>query len=119
MSQIYRKTRLNVADNTGILIVECIAPKGGKRACGPGEIIKVCVKKATPEGRKHWKGTHDALVVRTVGKFASGAQDVVSFSDNAVVMLNPSGDPIGTRVFGPISRKVENRKILSMAKVVV
>ena len=119
MSLIFRKTRLNVADNTGILIVECIAPKGGSDACGPGQMIKVCVKKVTPEARKYWKGTHDAIVVRTVGKSRGSIGDSISFSDNAAVMLGPNGDPIGTRVFGPISRKVKNRKILSMAKVVV
>lgn len=119
MSLIFRKTRLNVADNTGILIVECIAPKNGSDSCGPGDIIKVCVKKATPEARKYWKSTHNAIVVRTTGRSRGALGDLSSFSDNAAVILGANGEPMGTRVLGPISRKVKNRKVLSMAKVVV
>jgi len=119
MSLIHPKTRLNVADNTGILVVECIAPRGRTGACGVGSIIKVCVKKATPEARKHWKSTFDAVVVRTVGRSRNASGDVTSFSDNAVAILGPNGEPMGTRIFGPVSREVTVRKVLSMACVVI
>ena len=119
MNLIHPKTRLNVADNTGILVVECIAPKGRTGACTAGEIVKVCVKKATPEARRHWKNTFDAVIVRTVGRSRNTRGDSTSFSDNAVVILNPNGEPMGTRVFGPISREVGIRMVLSMSSMVV
>jgi large subunit ribosomal protein L14 len=119
MNLIHPKTRLNVADNTGILAVECIGPKSRTGACTAGQIIKVCVKKATPEARRHWKSTFYAVIVRTVGRSRNARGDSTSFSDNAVVILNPNGEPTGTRVFGPISRAVAVRKVLSMASMVV
>jgi large subunit ribosomal protein L14 len=118
---VIKGTRLTVADNTGILIVECIGIAGGKPVARLGEVITVCAKKVTPSARKHWKNVHKAVIVRTVSRSSAGgmSSDKISFSDNAVVMIDGSGEPVGTRVFGPISRKVNKRSILSKGEVVL
>lgn len=118
---VIKGTRLSVADNTGILQVECIGIPGNKTVATLGDVIKVCSKKVTPDARKYWKGVYDAVVVRLVARSSANSvsSDKISFSDNAVVMIDKSGNPMGTRVFGVISRKVGRRSILSKAGVVL
>lgn len=98
---IRHKTRLKVADNTGMRLVECIS----SGVYEVGSFIRVAVKEVTPAARKYFKQPQLALVVRTVSKVRDGSS-YVSFSDNAVVMVNQAREPLGTRVFGPVSRAV-------------
>jgi large subunit ribosomal protein L14 len=115
---IHKQTKLVVADNSGIIQVQCIHVKRGK-SCGAGDIIKVCVKEISPSVRaKYWKSTLNAVVVRTRSKAKDASGSYTSFSDNAVVILDEKYEPIGTRVFGAISRKVKIGKVVSMAPVV-
>lgn len=115
---IIKETRLNVADNTGILEVQCIGFRGNLTVGRPGDIITVAAKRVSPQARKYWKDRMQAMIIRCVA-LSAGRADRAGFSDNAVVILNNARKPIGTRVFGPVSRRVKNREILSMAGVVV
>ena len=115
---IHKQTKLVVADNSGIIQVQCIHVKRGK-SCDVGGLIKVCVKEVSPSVRaKYWKSTLNAVVVRTRARNKDATGLYTSFSDNAVVILDEKYEPICTRVFGPISRKVKIAKVVSMAPVV-
>jgi large subunit ribosomal protein L14 len=115
---------LNVADNSGARLAMCIKVLGGskRRYAGVGDLITVVVKVASPKGGVKRKSIHRAVVVRqkrTIIRrnFAS----CVRFGDNAIVILDSTGKPRGTRVFGPIAREVKGgdyQKIISMAKEV-
>ena len=118
MSKVISKnTRLVIADNSGVKIVQCIHTYKGK-ACGVGDIIRVCVKKVKPDVRdKFFKKTFLALVVRTVGRDRDSNGIYNSFSDNAAVLLNEKREPMGTSIAGPVSRKVQqvSKAVASMA----
>lgn len=117
-------TLLHVADNSGAKKVKCIKVKGstGIRSAGLGAVIKVSVREAIP-GSKVKKGTvADAVVVRT--KKITSRKDSMnaSFSTNAVVLINKQGEPLGTRIFGPVGRELREKnfiKIISLSPEVV
>ena len=119
-AMIQMQTYLKSADNTGARALMCIKVLGGskRRYAGIGDIVKVTVKEAMPRGRVKKGEVHTALVVRTVHgvRRADGAR--IKFDDNAAVLLNQRLEPIGTRVFGPVTRELRGgrfMKIVSLA----
>ena len=121
---IQKQTMLKVADNSGAKIVQCIGLIGGskRRYARIGDIIVVAVKKAEP--RKSVK-THDvvrAVVVRTKKEVRRPDGSYIKFDENSAVLITPQGDPIGTRIFGPVARELRQKnfmKIISLAPEVL
>lgn len=120
---IQQETRLNVADNSGAKEVLCIRVLGGtkRRYASIGDVIVVSVKDASPGGVK--KGTvSKAVVVRTKKEIRRKDGSYIRFDDNAVVLLNASEEPRGTRIFGPVARELRERdymRIISLAPEVL
>ena len=120
---IQTETRLNVADNSGAKDVLCIHVLGGtgRRYATVGDIIVVTVKSVIP-GADLKKGTvSKAVVVRTKKEIRRPDGSYIRFDDNACVLLNPSGELRGTRIFGPVARELRaaNMKIVSLAPEVL
>ncbi len=121
---IARMTNLVVADNSGAKLVRCIGIPGYsyKRYAYVGDIITVTVKEALPSSNIKVGTIHRAVVVRTAKEFRRKDGSYVKFDDNACVLLQPTGEPVGTRVFGPIPKEVREKgfaKIASLASMVV
>ena len=116
-------TRLVVADNSGANEVECIRVFGGSRVRfgGVGSKIKVAVKKATPHTKDKKGDVFFAVVVRTKSPLNRQDGSNIRFDENAVVMLNKQGEPVGTRIFGPVARELRQgyMKIVSLAPEVL
>jgi large subunit ribosomal protein L14 len=112
-------TQLVVADNSGAKIVECINVHGGAlvRWAEVGETITVAVKSAVPNGKVAKSQVHRAVIVRTKQNIKRRDGSDISFNSNAVVMLDKKGEPIGSRVFGPIAREVRNKGYLKIASL--
>ena len=118
------QTELNVADNTGARRVECIKVLGGshRRYAGIGDIIKVTVKEAIPRGKVKKGDVLNAVVVRTRKGVRRADGSTIRFDGNAAVMLNANKQPIGTRIFGPVTRELRSEnfmKIISLAPEVL
>ena len=118
------QTELNVADNTGARIVECIKVLGGskRRYAGVGDSIVVSVKEAIPNGKVKKGSVHKAVIVRTKKAIIRKDGSQVKFDNNAVVITDEKNEPIGTRIFGPVTRELRNRgqmKIISLAPEVL
>ena len=118
------QTELTVADNTGAKRVECIKVLGGskRRYASIGDIIVVSVKDAIPNGKVKKGSVHKAVVVRT--KYSTSRNDgsTVKFDNNAVVITDEKGEPLGTRIFGPVTRELRLKgqtKIISLAPEVL
>ncbi len=121
---IQSETRLKVADNTGAREVLCFKILGGtrRRYASVGDVIVVTVKKALPEGMVKKGDKSRAVVVRTKKEVRRKDGSYVRFDDNAAVLLSNAGEPIGTRIFGPVSRELREKgymKIVSMAPEVI
>ncbi len=121
---IQTETVLNVADNSGAREVLCIRVLGGtrKRYAGIGDIIVVTVKEAIPHAKVKKGDVLNAVVVRTVSPLARPEDTLVKFDENAAVLLTGGGDPIGTRIFGPVARELRSlgfMKIISLAPEVL
>jgi large subunit ribosomal protein L14 len=121
---IQAETRLKVADNSGAKEVLCIKVLGGskRKYARVGDVITAVVKKAVPNGQVKKSEIVKAVIVRTVSNIKRHDGTVVRFDDNAVVIINPEGNPRGTRIFGPIPRELRDRnymKIISLATDVV
>ena len=103
------QTELTVADNTGAKRVECIKVLGGskKRYASVGDIIVISVKDAIPKGKVKKGAVHKAVVVRTRKEIYRNDGSKVQFDNNAVVLTDDKGEPIGTRIFGPVTRELE------------
>ena len=121
---IQAQTYLDIADNSGARRVMCIKVLGGskRRYAGIGDVIKVTVKEAIPRGRVRKGQVLDAVVVRTKrgGRRSDGS--VIRFDGNAAVLLNAQKQPIGTRIFGPVTRELRNdnfMRIISLAPEVL
>jgi len=121
---IREQTNLDVADNSGARRVECIRVLGGskRKTASIGDIIVVAVKDAIPE-RKVKKGeVHKAVIVRTAKGIRRNDGSEIRFDRNAAVLINNQGEPIGTRIFGPVTRELRARKymkIISLAPEVL
>ena len=121
---IQELTYVNVADNSGAKTVMCIRVLGGskKRYAKVGDVIKVSIKEATPKGKVNKGDVADAVVVRTKSKIRRNDGSAIRFDENAAVLINPQKQPIGTRVFGPVSRELRTEafmKIVSLAQEVL
>ena len=121
---IQMQSRLEVADNTGARSVMCIKVLGGskRRYASIGDIIKVSIKDAAPRGRVMKGEVYDAVVVRTAKGVRRSDGSLVKFDSNAAVLLNPKLEPIGTRIFGPVTRELRSdkfMKIVSLASEVI
>ena len=122
MIQMQRK--LDVADNTGARSVMCIKVLGGskRRYANIGDIIKVTVKEAAPRGRVKKGEVYNAVVVRTAKGVRRADGSSITFDGNAAVLLNSKLEPIGTRIFGPVTRELRTEqfmKIVSLAPEVL
>ena len=121
---IQMQSRLDVADNTGARSVQCIKVLGGskRRYARIGDVIKVSIKDAAPRGRVKKGEVYSALVVRTASGVRRMDGSVLRFDRNAVVLLNNKLEPIGSRIFGPVTRELRTErfmKIVSLAPEVL
>ncbi|MFQ5355311.1 MAG: 50S ribosomal protein L14 [Mariprofundaceae bacterium] len=121
---IQTETVLDVADNSGARKVACIKVLGGsrRRYARVGDVIVVAVKEAIPGGKVKKGEVARALVVRTAKEFRRNDGSSIRFDDNAAVLLTKAGEPIGTRIFGPVTRELRARgymKIVSLAPEVL
>ena len=121
---IQMTTNLDVADNSGARRVMCIKVLGGaqRRYATVGDIIVVSVKDAIPRGRVKKGEVMKAVVVRTAKEVRRADGSVIRFDRNAAVLINPQGEPIGTRIFGPVTRELRAKnhmKIESLAPEVL
>ncbi len=121
---IQTESRLQVADNTGASEVLCIKVLGGskRRYAHIGDVIKVSVKAAAPRGRVKKGDIYNAVVVRTAKGVRRPDGSLIKFDENAAVLLNAKLEPIGTRIFGPVTRELRTErfmKIVSLAPEVI
>lgn len=121
---IQMQTCLDVADNSGARKVMCIKVLGGshRRYANVGDIIKVSIKEAIPRGRVKKGEVYNAVVVRTRKGVRRSDGSVIRFDGNAAVILNNQHQPIGTRIFGPVTRELRSEKfmkIISLAPEVI
>ena len=121
---IQTESRLEVADNTGAREVMCIKVLAGskRRYASIGDIIKVTVKEVTPRGRVKKGEIYNAVVVRTAKGVRRQDGSLIKFDGNAAVLLNNKLEPIGTRIFGPVTRELRSErfmKIVSLAPEVL
>jgi large subunit ribosomal protein L14 len=113
---IQTQTMLDVADNSGARQVMCIKVLGGshRRYAGVGDIIKVTVKEAIPRGKVKKGQVLRAVVVRTRKGVRRPDGSLIRFDGNAAVLLNNQDAPIGTRIFGPVTRELRNEKFMKI-----
>tara|TARA_B100001248_G_C27361164_1_gene446576 strand:+ start:137 stop:505 length:369 start_codon:yes stop_codon:yes gene_type:complete len=121
---IQMQTNLDVADNSGARRVQCIKVLGGskRKYASVGDVIVVSVKEAIPRGRVKKGDVRRAVVVRTAKEVRRDDGTAIRFDSNAAVILSNSGEPIGTRIFGPVVRELRAKnfmKIISLAPEVL
>ena len=121
---IQTETMLEIADNSGARKVQCIKVLGGsrRRYAHIGDVIKVAVKEAIPRGRVKKGQVMDALVVRTRKGVRRPDGSLIKFDQNAAVLLNAQKQPVGTRIFGPVTRELRTEnfmRIVSLAPEVI
>ena len=121
---IQTETMLEIADNSGARKVQCIKVLGGshRRYAHIGDVIKVAVKEAIPRGRVRKGQVMDALVVRTRKGVRRPDGSLIKFDQNAAVLLNAQKQPVGTRIFGPVTRELRTEnfmRIVSLAPEVI
>jgi large subunit ribosomal protein L14 len=121
---IQMQTSLEVADNSGARRVQCIKVLGGskRKFASVGDVIVVSVKDAIPRGRVKKGDVHRAVIVRTAKAIRRADGSSIRFDRNAAVLINAQGEPIGTRIFGPVTRELRARKymkIISLAPEVL
>ncbi|MDP6031425.1 MAG: 50S ribosomal protein L14 [Alphaproteobacteria bacterium] len=121
---IQMQTNLEVADNSGARKVQCIKVLGGskRRTASLGDIIVVTVKEVIPRGRVKKGEIHRAVIVRTAKGVKRPDGSVIRFDHNAAVLIDSQGEPVGTRIFGPVTRELRAKrfmKIISLAPEVL
>lgn len=121
---IQNETKLQVADNTGAKLVQCIKVLGGskRRTASIGDVIVVSVKEAAPRGVVKKKSVERAVIVRTKREIGRNDGSYIRFDENAVVIINKDLQPKGTRIFGPVARELREKgykKIVSLAPEVL
>ncbi|MEY8205887.1 50S ribosomal protein L14 [Bermanella sp. 47_1433_sub80_T6] len=116
---IQTQTMLEIADNSGAKRVMCIKVLGGshRRYARIGDLIKVTVKEAIPRGKVKKGQVLDAVVVRTRSGVRRQDGSLIKFDTNAAVLLNASQAPIGTRIFGPVTRELRNEKFMKIVSL--
>ncbi len=121
---IQTQTRLKVADNSGAREIMCIRVLGGsaRKYAGVGDVIIASVKQAQPGGQVKKGDVVRAVVVRTAKEYGRPDGSHIRFDDNAAVLINPQGNPRGTRIFGPVARELREKaymRIVSLAPEVL
>ena len=121
---IQMQTKLEVADNSGARMVQCLKVLGGskRRFASLGDLIVISVKEAIPKGKVKKGEIHKSVIVRTVKSVGRSDGTSIRFDRNAVVLISPEGEPIGTRIFGPVTRELRSKKytkIISLAPEVL
>ena len=121
---IQHMTELDVADNSGAKLLRCIKVLGGskRRYASIGDIIVVSVKEAMPKSKVKKGDVKKAVVVRTKKSIQRKDGSTIRFDDNSAVLINEQGEPIGTRIFGPVARELRGKKymkIISLAPEVL
>ena len=121
---IQMETNLDVADNSGARRLQCIKVLGGskRRFAGVGDVIVVSIKEAAPRGKVKKGDVHRAVIVRTAKDVRRADGSVIRFDGNAAVLVNKNEEPIGTRIFGPVTRELRTErfmKIVSLAPEVL
>ena len=113
---IQMQSILGVADNSGARQVQCIKVLGGskRRYAAVGDVIKVSIKDAIPRGRVKKGEVYSAIIVRTVHGVLRGDGSKLRFDDNAVVLLSNQLQPVGTRIFGPVTRELRSEKFMKI-----
>ncbi|MCX8506663.1 MAG: 50S ribosomal protein L14 [Alphaproteobacteria bacterium] len=121
---IQMQANLDVADNSGAKRVMCIKVLGGskRKFASVGDVIVVSVKEAIPRGRVKKGDVHRAVIVRTASAIRRVDGTIIRFDNNAAVLINKQNEPIGTRIFGPVTRELRSKnfmKIVSLAPEVL
>ena len=121
---IQMQTQLEVADNSGARRVQCIKVLGGsgRRTASIGDVIVVSIKEAIPRGKVKKGEIHRAVIVRTAKEIRRSDGGAIRFDKNAAVLISQQNEPIGTRIFGPVTRELRSRqfmKIISLAPEVL
>jgi large subunit ribosomal protein L14 len=116
---IQMQTRMDVADNSGAREVMCIKVLGGskRKTASIGDIVVVSIKDAIPRGKVKKGDVHKAVIVRT--RFATKRADgsSIRFDRNAAVLISAAGEPIGTRIFGPVARELRSKKFMKIVSL--
>ena len=110
------QTEMLVADNTGAKRIECIKVLGGskRRYASVGDVIVVSIKEAAPRGKVKKGDVHRAVVVRTRKEIRRVDGSAIRFDSNAAVLINKQEEPIGTRIFGPVTRELRGKKFMKI-----
>jgi len=116
---IQMQSNLDVADNSGAKRVMCIKVLGGskRRFAALGDVIVVSVKDAIPRGRVKKGDVHRAVIVRTAKELRRADGTAIRFDHNAAVLINKQGEPIGTRIFGPVTRELRGKKFMKIVSL--
>ena len=116
---IQMQTKLDVADNSGAKQVQCIKVLGGskRRTASIGDIIVVSVKEAIPRGKVKKGEVLKAVIVRTKKEIRRNDGSAIRFDTNAAVLVNANGEPLGTRIFGPVTRELRNKKLMKTMRL--
>ena len=113
---IHNETNLEVADNSGARKVQCIKVIGGskRKFASVGDIIIVSIKEAIPKGKVNKGDVHQAVIVRTAKEIRRNDGSAIRFDKNAAVLINKQQEPIGTRIFGPVTRELRAKKFMKI-----
>ena len=113
---IQMQTKLDVADNSGARLLQCIKVLGGskRKTASVGDVIVVSIKEAIPRGRVKKGDVHRAVIVRTSKEVKRNDGTCIRFDKNAAVLVNKSNEPIGTRIFGPVTRELRGKNFMKI-----
>lgn len=116
---IQMQSNLDVADNSGARRVQCIKVLGGsgRKTAAVGDVIVVSIKEAIPRGRVKKGDVHRAVIVRTSKEVRRNDGTCIRFDKNAAVLVNNSNEPIGTRIFGPVTRELRSKKFMKIVSL--
>ena len=121
---IQMQTNLHIADNSGAKSVQCIKVLGGskRKSASIGDVIVITVKDAIPRGKVKKGEIHKAVIVRTAKEIFRSDGSSIKFDNNSAVLIGNNGEPLGTRIFGPVTRELRSKKymkIISLAPEVL
>ena len=116
---IQMQSTLFVADNSGAKKIQCIKVLGGskRRFASVGDVIIVSIKEAIPRGKVNKGDVHQAVIVRTAKEIRRNDGSAIRFDKNAAVLINKQQEPIGTRIFGPVTRELRAKKFMKIVSL--
>ena len=116
---VMMRTWLEVADNSGARKLQVIRPLGGSTGlrAGLGDVVTASVKEASPDGQVKKGTVVKAVIVRTHKEYGRRDGTYIRFDENAAVLINEAGEPVGTRVFGPVARELRDKKFLKIVSL--